>query len=172
MDVKVTGMQEYPYYPAGSSAEAAWNRGLRPASKVRAKDLRDAGISMPVRLFREMELEGFFTPELTISFTRSKKGVERVIVYSFYNLESVAARLASISDSFLLHPDRKYILKWKELVPPSGLGGWVHRKFPDNKPLIHEEEVTLEYGGWARLPNGRQKDIKGKHILGLTPIVG
>ena len=139
-------------YSMSNNALYAYDAGLKPLSKITASDLKNAGITITLKQFKELCKEGALRPS---EWHHTSSRYNRT---DFYDLEQCRETLERIDIA-------RYASKKKEPEPYAARCKWVEWAGSRNHPRAHDrEEVALIRGEWAILPDGKKKKATGNYF--------
>ena len=141
-------------YSMSNNAIFAYESGLLPLSKITARALKNAGITISLKQFKELCREGALRPA---EWHHTSSRYNRT---NFYDLEQCKADLEHIDIA-------RYASKKKEPEPYAARCAWVEWAGSRNHPRAHDREVTpmpRPSGAFLCLPPKARPDKTGRSV--------
>lgn len=134
-----------------NNAIDAYDQGLKPLSKITAKDLKNHGINITLKQFKELCNENEILPA---EWHHTSSRYNRTY---FYNLDDCKKQLENIT----ITDTPK---KTEEVY--SAHCTWVDWSGSRNHPKATDREgVALIKGNWATLTTGKRKKVSGNYFI-------
>ena len=139
-------------YSMSNNALSAYESGLLPLSKITARALKNAGITISLKQFKELCREGALRPA---EWHHTSSRYNRT---NFYDLEQCKEDLEHIDIA-------RYTSQKNKSESYAARCAWVEWSGSRNHPRAHDREgIALIRGEWAIFPTGKKKKVSGNHF--------